>query len=106
MAIDFDVSCGVVDFDTIDGVLSFDETASAGGGGTSDHRQLSNRSAADQHPISAITGLEEALENASGLPDVTEANNNQIMRVVGGEWALTAFYSVTSNDAGGNTLNL
>ena len=34
-----------------------------GGGGTSDHSKLSNRDAADQHPMSAITGLEKALED-------------------------------------------
>lgn len=34
----------------------------SGGSGTSDHTQLSNRDAGDQHPISAITGLEEALD--------------------------------------------
>ena len=33
----------------------------SGGGGTSDHSKLSNRDAADQHPMSAITGLEKAL---------------------------------------------
>lgn len=32
-----------------------------GGGGTSDHSKLSNRDAVDQHPMSAITGLEKAL---------------------------------------------
>ena len=32
------------------------------GGGTSDHQKLSNRDAADQHPMKAITGLEAALE--------------------------------------------
>lgn len=32
-----------------------------GGTGTGDHRDLSNRDAANQHPISAITGLEDAL---------------------------------------------
>ena len=30
-------------------------------GGTSDHSKLKNRDAADQHPMSAITGLEDAL---------------------------------------------
>ena len=34
---------------------------SQGGAGTTDHSQLINRDIADQHPISAITGLEEAL---------------------------------------------
>ena len=43
-----------------------DSTLDAGGGGTidtgtNDHSQLINRDIADQHPISAITGLEEAL---------------------------------------------
>lgn len=33
-----------------------------GGGGTSDHSKLVNRDATDQHPMSAITGLEQALE--------------------------------------------
>ena len=32
-----------------------------GGGGTSDHDKLLGRNKADQHPISAITGLEDAL---------------------------------------------
>lgn len=31
-------------------------------GGTSDHRFLSNRDAQDQHPVSAITGLQDILE--------------------------------------------
>lgn len=34
------------------------EWADGGGSGTSDHAKLSNRDAADQHPISAITGLQ------------------------------------------------
>jgi hypothetical protein len=34
--------------------------------GTTDHALLTNRDQADQHPISAITGLEEALANAGG----------------------------------------
>ena len=43
-----------------------DSTLDTGGGGTidtgtTDHSQLINRDIADQHPISAITGLEEAL---------------------------------------------
>lgn len=33
-----------------------------GGGGTTDHRKLTNRNLPDQHPMSAITGLETALE--------------------------------------------
>lgn len=38
------------------------QPASGGsGGGVSDHRELAGRSAAQQHPISAITGLEDVL---------------------------------------------
>lgn len=33
-----------------------------GGGGTRDHSKLTNRDAADQHPMNAITGLETALQ--------------------------------------------
>lgn len=33
-----------------------------GGSGTADHAELTNRDAADQHPISAITGLQTALD--------------------------------------------
>lgn len=36
------------------------------GGGTGDHTALANRDAPDQHPMSAITGLEDALAGASG----------------------------------------
>lgn len=38
------------------------EWADGGGSGTSDHAKLSNRDAADQHPISAITGLQKELD--------------------------------------------
>lgn len=34
--------------------------------GTADHTQLSNRDAANQHPISAITGLQSALDGKQG----------------------------------------
>ena len=35
----------------------------SGEGGTNDHSELINRDAADQHPMSAITGLEDALDS-------------------------------------------
>lgn len=40
-----------------------------GGGGTSDHSKLTNRDAANQHPMSAITGLEAALEGKQPTGD-------------------------------------
>lgn len=45
-------------------------------------------------------------DKGDGFPEVTAADNNKIMRVVEGEWALSAFYTVTGNDAGGNTLSI
>lgn len=45
-------------------VAAINEVAQSGGGGTSgtsDHTKLKNRDAADQHPMSAITGLTDAL---------------------------------------------
>lgn len=40
--------------------------ASSAEGGTGDHRQLTHRDAADQHPMSAITGLASALDTLDG----------------------------------------
>lgn len=51
-----------------------DGGAAAPGGGTTDHSALTNRDAADQHPISAITGLTEALEQAAFGGGVTSVN--------------------------------
>lgn len=40
------------------------------GGGTGDHTQLTNRDAANQHPMSAITGLEDALDSKADTEDI------------------------------------
>ena len=47
------------------------ELISGGGFGTSDHTQLSNRDASDQHPMSAITGLAAALSALEDSVSVT-----------------------------------
>ena len=39
-------------------------------GGTSDHRQLTNRDAENQHPITAITGLQTALDGKADAADI------------------------------------
>ena len=49
--------------DDMPDVAHTDITLPGGGDGTSDHSKLSNRDAANQHPMSAITGLEKALED-------------------------------------------
>lgn len=61
-----------------DGKL-YTEPGGGGGGGTTDHTQLTNRDAANQHPISAITGLQGALDSKA-----TEAYvNNAITTAIG-----------------------
>ena len=56
------------------------ENAEGGSGGTTDHAALINRDAANQHPISAIEGLEEAL---AGIPDkLADLNGDANHRVV------------------------
>ena len=44
-----------------------------GEGGTTDHRRLSHRDAAEQHPISSISGLEKELNR---IPEPVEALTN------------------------------
>lgn len=41
----------------------------SGGGGTTDHTKLTNRNADDQHPMSAITGLVDALDGKQTAGD-------------------------------------
>ena len=44
--------------------------SSSGGGGTADHKRLTNRDALDQHPIKSITGLQDALDNKATKTDL------------------------------------
>lgn len=50
-------------------VAAVNEVKETGGGGTADHAKLKNRDAADQHPMSAITGLDAALEGKQPTGD-------------------------------------
>lgn len=47
--------------------------ADGGSGGTTDHRDLINRDADDQHPIKAITGLQDKLNT---IPPAAERITN------------------------------
>ena len=49
-----------------------------GGGGTSDHSQLTNRDAANQHPITAITGLQTALDGKADAAELPTAINTAL----------------------------
>ena len=56
---------------------SFTAKASASGGGSTDHNRLVNRELEDQHPISAITGLQGELDSKlnskTAMPLIDEA---------------------------------
>lgn len=52
--------------------------AGGGSGGTTDHTHLTNRDAADQHPISAITGLRTELDQQSDKIAALEAKYKTI----------------------------
>lgn len=58
-------------------VAAINEAAQTGGGGTGDHSKLQNRDAADQHPMSAITGLASALEGKQPVGEYLTPNNLQ-----------------------------
>lgn len=47
-----------------------------GSGGTTDHRQLTNRDAADQHPMSAIAGLEDAMAAKANDDDLAAVSKS------------------------------
>lgn len=76
----------------------------SGSSGTTDHSQLTNRDAAEQHPIGAITGLQAALdgkqatEEGKGLStnDYTNAEKAQLANIAAFTVAPSA-YEVSSN---------
>lgn len=62
MAIEFNITDNKqVGFAAAKKSIGFSSAASAGKGGVYDHTKLKNRDADDQHPMSAITGLQSAL---------------------------------------------
>lgn len=62
-----------------DKLLSAIPVAGGGESGVSDHRMLTNRSAAAQHPISSIDGLSDALER---IPEPVEAITNDELEAI------------------------
>lgn len=69
----------------ITGKITSHKTISGGtvtsGGGVSDHSRLTNRDLADQHPISAITNLQDLLDKKldsdTAMPIIEEAIKNK-----------------------------
>lgn len=58
----------------LEGALPGDETRPPTPAGTFDHRELTNRDAAEQHPIGSISGLANEL---SRIPEPVEALTNE-----------------------------
>lgn len=56
-----------------------DPSPGGGSGGTTDHRELSHRDAEGQHPIEAISGLEEEIKR---IPAPVEALTNQELEAI------------------------
>lgn len=56
--------------DIVNNRINPDIPQGGGGEGTSDHRQLTNKDAANQHPIRAITGLQSALDGKADAEDI------------------------------------
>lgn len=69
--------------------LSSGQTVDAGhvsGGGTADHGELTHRNASDQHPMSAITGLQPALaQTGNRLDTLSELTRGQVWDTLNGE---------------------
>lgn len=59
--------------------LSKVELSSSGGGGTTDHRDLTNRDAENQHPIGAIENLDEELKR---IPAPVEPLTNEELEAI------------------------
>lgn len=71
---------------TLNSIVATAVGGGGGGGGTSDHSALSNRSAADQHPQSAITNLVSDL--AAKAPSASPSLTGSV--TIGGTFALSA----------------
>lgn len=73
MSITMDVSAGAgvqqINVSAENGIAL---TVASAASGTTDHRQLAHRDAGNQHPISAITGLEDELTEALTNFDIFE----------------------------------
>jgi len=57
---------------TINSTAPSTGSVTSAAGGTSDHKRLANRSAADQHPISAITNLQDILDSKATKVELDE----------------------------------
>ena len=69
-----------------------------GGGGTADHRELTHRSDPNQHPISAITGLQEELgwkQNKLTAGDRISIDANNVISADEQVFVVTADFNTT-----------
>lgn len=71
----------IIDVEMSDAPDSFEANMEVGNTvavGNSDHRELKYRDAADQHPISAITGLEKSLDKKVEEGEIQTLSNQDI----------------------------
>ena len=73
-----------------------------GGGGTADHRELTHRNDPNQHPISAITGLQEELDGIDAKIPAQASATNQLADkdFVNSSIENVAAYYITKDAAG------
>lgn len=73
-----------------------------GGGGTADHRELTHRNDPNQHPISAITGLQEELDGINAKIPAQASATNQLADkdFVNSSIENVAAYYITKDAAG------
>lgn len=82
MAIKFDIPGKKVAFSAANNAAGFSAAASAGA--SADHTRLRNRDAADQHPMSAITGLQAAIDSKADAGDIPSLDGYATQSYVNG----------------------
>ena len=61
---------------------TFNVGLSSSGAVVKDHNLLNNRDMADQHPIKAITGLEDAIQDVDNLKQIQPISNKEIENIL------------------------
>ena len=83
--------------------ITDDKPSSGGGGGTTDHRNLSHRNDADQHPMSAVTGLDAALGDIVTAPNYPIGDGASSQPVDAGDtYDLLVGFGLTPETFGGS----
>lgn len=76
---EFNVVFGDESQEVFEADLEFSNTVAVG---SKDHRELEHRDADDQHPMSAITGLEKSLEKKVEEGEILALSNQDIENLI------------------------